>query len=108
MAELLSAQLHIQWANDPSSVPVPVNQMAIQGAPDSETGNPDGFFLTFGHVSPPIIIDPDAEKVRDVMESTVLPVVPVGHFFLTAGRLRELQRLLNRTLGEDNDGAAED
>jgi hypothetical protein len=58
----------------------------------------DGFVLTVGQVTPPIILGSD-EQQRDQLEAlTFVPVRPLARFALTEQRVRELIKLLTDNL----------
>ncbi|TFD47559.1 hypothetical protein E3T46_17335 [Cryobacterium sp. Hh11] len=92
-------QIQAQWVLDPLSVPAVVNQMLIQEGPPVENGmTPDGTYLTFGHLNPPISMEPQPDPGPDAFANTILPVVPVSRFFVSRERLKSFHATLGRYL----------
>jgi hypothetical protein len=80
-----------QWALDATSVPPVVNQILIQHTMPDRTGRPDGAYVTFGHLNPPVM--PDGSNVTDGPETgnLVFPVMPVARFHVSMERLAEFR-----------------
>jgi hypothetical protein len=83
-----------QWAVDPGAVPAPVNNILIQAAmnvsgADGAQAGVDGIYLTLGHLMAPMVQPP---------EGTILPIVPLGSYFMSRARLAEFHRVIGEFL----------
>lgn len=83
-----------------------VNQILAQvGVP--EKSGPDGVYLTFGVITPPVIVGrPDIIEAQVAAYDGKLPVKPVVRIRLTREKTAELHALLGTTL-EQYDAQAE-
>ena len=86
--------IQTHWAVDPGSVPAPVNNIMIQGAmnvsgADGKPSESDGVYLSLGHVNVPISAPP---------EGTILPIMPLGSYFMSRARLAEFHRVIGEFL----------
>jgi hypothetical protein len=54
--------------------------------------------ITFGQVSPPALIGPPEEQVRQAKQITHVPVKPIARLALSTSRLRELVEVLQQTI----------
>jgi len=99
---------NVQWLQDPTAVPSPVNQVWIQGGPAAgQNATTDMFYLTLGHVMPPAVQPgSDQEAIAEAAAAMTLLITPVGRFAITPERLRELRDLLTVTL-DQYDGQAQ-
>lgn len=84
--------MNAQWIIDQAAQAALSNQMFVQfDSPSSpESGRPDGAYLTFGHVNPPVFnLGPgEAEPSEEVLNATVLPVLPTARVYVTFDRLK--------------------
>lgn len=96
-----------QWLSQPASVPSPVNQFMLQGeGPSNASNQPEGFVLTLGYVGMPV--SPGAANPSGVPQSDVVaPIVPVGRFYFTPSRLKELSKLIAQILEEPQLGESD-
>lgn len=96
-----SVQVAVQWLPPAAGAPVTVNQFLIQGGPPvGQAAEVDGVFLTLGTLVPPYF-SPDLtpEQIQQfVVNPPVALVTPVGQFFLTMDRMRELRDHINSVL----------
>lgn len=88
------------WNLNPSSVPMPVNQILIQGGGQLMNGvDSNEYFLTLGHVNPPAILPgSDGTIPTEALQGVVLPITPVGQFTITRERLQEFRAVLDEFL----------
>lgn len=89
--------INIQWIQDPTAVPSPVNQFALVGGPNIEGHTrADSYILTFGHMTPPMLPETSSpEEMRAMLANHQFLVAPVGLFEFTEPRLRNLRDTLN-------------
>lgn len=94
--------MQVQWLQDPTRVPAPVNQFMIQGGPPVESESvPDTIIITFGHISLPQV--PAFERREDVeafVANNAAIVAQVGQFSFTPRRARELHDKLGEMLNQ--------
>ena len=92
-------QIQAQWILDPMVVPAAVNQMLIQDGPPVDDGrSPDGTYLTFGHLNPPVAMEPLLGSDGNPFPNAILPVVPVSRFLVSRERLKSFHATLGRYL----------
>jgi hypothetical protein len=101
-----SVSIQAQWVLNPGEIPAVFNQILIQ--PGSTIADKlDGCYLTFGHVAPPVIPDGlSQEQLEDYSRVNVLPVTPVGRYFVTLDRLTELRDTIDDFLAKNREGDA--
>jgi hypothetical protein len=104
-----SMQFRVQWPSNAGSLPTLVNQITVTGSP-AASGVSDGFYLNFGHVQPPLIAAGTAPEIVAELVAAPLAVTPVGSFFLSIERTKELVNVLKLALqsveGADADSDA--
>jgi hypothetical protein len=66
---------------------------------------PDGAYLTFGHINPPVFNLPTGERpTPEMAAATTLPVVPVARVYCSLDRLKqfvvEIEAALERAEGK--------
>lgn len=90
--------------------PVAVNQVLVQyGPPVGPTGRPDGFYLVFGQLAPPIIVPGASQAQIDELVAEPLKVSTEAYLFLTRERLVAMVESIGNMLeliGEDDDADA--
>jgi hypothetical protein len=94
--------LRTEWKAATADDASPVNQVLIQqGFPIGQGGVPDGVYLTFGHVSPPLI-NPQAtpEEVVQFAKDNVLQVRTIAQLYMSIDRLKELEGILADFIGK--------
>ncbi len=86
---------------DPSSIPVPANQIIIQ------VGDAESVYLTFGHVNPPVFdgIESGAAPTPEMLSSLTLAVIPVSQILLPFSKLVELREKIDGILGQVQESA---
>lgn len=84
--------INAQWIIDQAAQAALSNQMFVQfDSPSSaESGRPDGAYLTFGHINPPVFnLGPgETAPSEEVLNATVLPVLPTARVYVTFDRLK--------------------
>ena len=105
--EVGPVNISAQWALDPGMQAVLANQLFVQwdGAA-SENGNPDGVYLTFGHVNPPVFsLPPGEQPTPEMLQSYIAPVIPVSRVYCSFDRLKAFVGELEQRIAEA-EGAA--
>lgn len=83
--------VNASWILDPTVQSAVVNQMFLQfdNPASPASARPDGVYLTFGHVNPPVFNLPAGENPsQEMVASLVLPVTPSARIYLSIERLR--------------------
>jgi hypothetical protein len=101
-------QIQAQWVIDPGSIPVTVNQILLQSSvPTASTGRPDGVYVTFGHLNPPMIMDPtDPEQIAAASRG-VYPVTSVARVYVSRERLVSFRDAIDSFLNTMPESTAE-
>lgn len=86
-----SFDIRAEWETDSRSVPAVVNQAILRPGIDGNDGSMQGVYLQLGHVNPPL------DEPHDGM---TLPIVQLGHFFITEGALRQLAENCSAALAD--------
>lgn len=97
----VTQEVSAQWILDPGMPASLVNQMLVQfDAPGSpEKRLPDGAYLTFGHVNPPIFsLPPGTQPTAEMVAEMVLPVLPTTRVYVSLDRLKEFVRELDEKI----------
>lgn len=95
----------LQWVGDLSSPPMVVNQLMLTpDVPLTNSAMSDSHVLGLGYVAPPILPPNMSPEMAEHVSSQPLPVMPLGRFLFTMGRLRELRDAIDEHLrrGEEN------
>jgi hypothetical protein len=92
MTDPLPQQMQIRgaWALNPGNVPLPVNQFLIQYGPPVVGAVGDGYVLTFGNLQLPVFSPEAAAEVAGGQIPNVV-IFPLGQFFFTDDRLKQLR-----------------
>jgi hypothetical protein len=95
-----TVQVQTFWQVNPGAVPLPVNQVMIQGGGVLGNGENSGeYYLSFGHLTPPAITaGPDGKVDPEAFANLVLPISVVGQFHMSRPRLEEFRVALNEFL----------
>jgi hypothetical protein len=91
-------QVQARWILDPSTIPTPVNALMVQlGAPAN--GKPDGVYLQFGHINPPVVEGPPGTSLtQDMVDGAIFPVMPAARLVVSLDRLVEMRDQLNEAI----------
>ena len=106
--EVGPVNISAQWALDPTIQATLSNQLFIQwdGTAAPEANTPDGAYLTFGHVNPPVFSLPPGEQPSpEMVSSFVAPVVPVARVYCSFERLKAFANELNKRIAEAEEAA---
>jgi hypothetical protein len=89
-------ELRVDWGDFDAAGVLPSNQFVAQLGLATKDGVPDGVYVTFGHVVPPVLLGPSNEDIRKQIEDLGgRRVVQIqGSYLLTRGRLTELIEVL--------------
>jgi hypothetical protein len=91
-------QVQTVWQTNPMVPPTPVNQIMIQEGPGTMSGVRSGeFYLTLGHVAPPMLARQADGSVTGA-DGLVLPIATVGQFIISHERLREFRSVIDSFL----------
>jgi hypothetical protein len=96
-------EVRVVWPADTLSEPQVVNQFVISNDLPSMSGGLDGgIYLTFGHVSQPVLVDQRAvQKMIADKQPLDLDIQKLGTFYLSHNRARDLLEVLKAHLGAD-------
>lgn len=99
--------VHVDWSDAANAPAAHANQFIAQVGPPTESGMPDGVYLTFGHIPPPLVISKDPEMRQREIEvlKAGIQVEVLGRFHFSRERLAELIKVLQTTV-ENFDRAA--
>lgn len=98
-------QVRVDWSDAAAVEPRHVNQIAAQLGNPTPDGVPDGVYLIFGNVSPPVVLDDDdRRRLIESLEGGAIKVTVQGRFHMSRGLLDALIRAL-RTTAEQYDAA---
>ncbi|WP_159421527.1 hypothetical protein [Pseudoclavibacter albus] len=101
MSDAQQVQVQAHWSANPFDVPRPVNQVMVQAGVSVNGGQSDEFVMTLGFLNPPVIAPGTTpEQLMQQLEGQTIPIIPVGQFALTRGRLVELKNLISQVLEE--------
>lgn len=102
--------MQVQWRLDPNEVPTLFNQVLLQAAGNvNGLSIADGCYLTLGHVAVPVIPEGlSAEELEDFGRVNVLSVNPVGRFYMSFDRLRELRYYIDEFLSKNGETDGKD
>jgi hypothetical protein len=94
--ELPPVALRLDWAEHDANSALPANQFIAQVGLPSRQGPPDGIYVTFGHVTPPVLLGPTPEELQNQIEELggTRTVRSLGSYLLSRGRLDELIEVL--------------
>lgn len=93
-------QVQTGWPADALRDPVVVNQALVAQAPGGSSGTPDGsIYLLLGHITFPLINDPEALSAYIAEHGGMLRAVPRGAFYMSRMRAEELWVALGQQLG---------
>ena len=98
-------QVPVRWVGADDMPVLLANQFAIQH-------DQDEFTLSIGRVTPPLLIGPSDEQVRQAKALDFVPVRVIGRYAMTRPRLESLIELLQRHVrrldeGDDQQGGQE-
>jgi hypothetical protein len=100
--------IHVDWSAVASTPTEHINQFIVQVGPPTQDGSPDGIYMAFGHLPPPVIVSDDPEMQAREIEAVKagVPIEIRGRFHMNRARLDELIKVLQKT-AENYDRAAE-
>lgn len=93
------------WKFDPHTTPSHVNQVMLSPGVPPTSGVVNEFYLTLGHVNPPVILPRPDGVLRPNVEDGELPINVIGHFAFSIERLAELHGIIGQVLNNLNSGA---
>jgi hypothetical protein len=85
-------QVPLTWVGLEEVPTLAANQIVVQFTAKHE------FVLTFGHVTPPILLGTEEERREQLRMVTFAPVKPVARLGLTRQRIEELVQVLTENL----------
>ena len=91
--------VRLDWSAAEACPAQHVNQVLVQVGPPSESGVPDGIYVTVGSICPPVIpADPEGRVERvAALEASVVKVAVYGRVSMSRDVLDDLMRLLKLT-----------
>jgi len=91
--------VRLDWSAAEACPAQHVNQVLVQVGPPSESGVPDGIYVTVGSISPPVIpADPEGRAARVAeLTASVVKVAVYGRVSMSRDVLDDLMRLLKLT-----------
>jgi len=91
--------VRLDWSAAEACPAQHVNQVLVQVGPPSESGVPDGIYVTVGSISPPVIpADPEGRAARVAeLTASILKVAVHGRVSMSREVLDDLMRLLKLT-----------
>lgn len=104
---LVQVSVPVDWSSATRTPVVYINQFVAQLGPPTRNGTPDGIYLLFGSVGPPLIVGDSAEARQPYIEAAKSGIKPEihGQFYLSRERLDELIHALS-TIAENFDAVA--
>jgi hypothetical protein len=93
----------VDWSDAANAPTQHVNQFAGVIGPPTQSGVPDGVYLVMGIAPPPVIVGPDTEARRRVIEelrASGLKVTAYGRFHMSRERLGEIINVLQTTAAQ--------
>ena len=98
-SELKGRGVPMLWVGVDETPVAIANQLLVQ-VDFAEGGSPDTAILTFGYVTPPVIVGSPDDQERQIESLTHVAIRPVARVSLTPRRLREWVELLDRTIAQ--------
>jgi hypothetical protein len=100
-------QVRLDWGAVEAAQPVHANQVLTQVGPPGSDGKPDGLYISFGSVPPPVLLDDEAQReaVLDRLREVGVKVNVLTQVHITRQLLGDLIGLL-QTTAEKYDSAA--
>jgi hypothetical protein len=96
-AQMAQFALAVDWAAAADVPTTHVNQFAAQAGPPNVDGTPDGVYLLFGSIAPPLIFGKDETTLMRELESLKSITVTVhDRFHMSRARLGELIDVLQQ------------
>ena len=91
--------VRLDWSAAEACPAQHVNQVLVQVGPPSESGVPDGIYVTVGSISPPVIpADPEGRAARVAeLTASVVKVAVYGRVSMSREVLDDLMRVLKLT-----------
>lgn len=92
--------LNVQWAMNPSSIPVPANNLLVVEGVGIGASTAGTFELHLGHVSPPPLMAETPEQMAALVRDATVYVNPVSHVVVTVDVLRQYYETIGQALGK--------
>jgi hypothetical protein len=101
-----SIQVRLDWSDAAVVEPRHINQVVAQLGNPGPDGVPDGVYVIFGDVPPPVVVDDvDRRRFMESIQGSDVKVIVRGRFHMSRGLLEALIRAL-QTTAEQYDSAA--
>lgn len=96
-----TAEVRIVWPVDASMDAVVANQFVVADGPaiGSGDGGDGSVYMVFGHVAPPVVVDPEQMRAYVEKNGSTLEIRIAAALVMTRARAAEVHAILGRHLG---------
>jgi hypothetical protein len=94
-------EVRLDWSDAAAVEPRHINQVVAQLGNPAPDGVPDGVYVAFGDVPPPVVVDDeDRRRLIERLQGSDIKVTVQGRFHMSRGLLDALIRVLQTTAGQ--------